>query len=111
MAKYIAIIHADYSYDGQDVISLEGMKTDAAIQHLKDIVIGNEHKGGLQSGYHGEGYSINSVVLYEIVDKKTLPVERWYAEHERWQEAASKSEVEDKQRAEYERLREIYGND
>lgn len=92
---------------GDVVVDLTSRRQEDAIEEVKNIIIGKwipEREGFYERGYWYD-YKLIGAQLFEIVDRKELPVDRWYAEADDFKKQYRKNIQEKKERAEYERLK------
>jgi hypothetical protein len=97
---------------GETVWWLKADTHEAAIEELKDIIIGKMELPDCSyfEGFWGE-QALSNVTLFEISGEEIIPIAKWYKEALKCAEEAKAKLGEKDERAELERLKKKYEKD
>jgi len=82
-----------------------GNKSDAD-EEVKHLVLGefDEEDGRYYEGYWGE-IALDSVTIFEVSHENEVPIEKWYKEAKELVASRRKISIEEREKAEFERLK------
>lgn len=95
---------------GKKWIELESKTKDEAIQELGEFIIGkpdDDYKSGFDGSFWGDE-RLSEVILLEVSDRIDISVEKWYSNAESILQERKLKVAQEKERAEYERLKEKF---
>lgn len=95
---------------GRTLWRLEATSKAEAVEELREEVLGEwrQEIGDFQGGHWFES-TLAELRLFEIVDEKAIPLDKWYTEARELISNAAKQSKEKEEKEQWERLKRKYG--
>ena len=126
MSLYMALLvqraeGCDYAIDcGKKLIQLQAKSRENALTELKTLIVGRPelydpeysdfYSDELEGEYWHSEYRLKQCVLFEVKNAEDISINTWYEEAERIIQNKLDEDKEQRDREEYERLRQKYEN-